>query len=238
MILDSETSLLYLSDHIQSRATFFSELSSLLRSRKIEYRFLPNTRDIWAVDYMPIQVAVDRFVQFRYQPDYLQSAKYITTQTDPDEVCKDIGLDRIHSNIILDGGNVIKGKKWAILTDKVFKENPLVSQRQLIDQLEELFDVKVIIIPREPYDFTGHVDGMLRYYDEGSLLINDYRDHLSVSYKSRLKKALADQGFKLIEIPYAPDTSNLNSANGIYINFMEMENFILVPIFEIGRAHV
>ncbi|HYF66702.1 MAG TPA: agmatine deiminase family protein [Ohtaekwangia sp.] len=231
MILDNETSLLYLSDNIRSRATFFAELSALLQSRKIQYHLLPNTRDIWAVDYMPVQVALDRFVQFRYQPDYLQSAKYITTQTDPDEVCKDIGLDRIHSNIILDGGNIIKGKKWAILTDKVFKENPLVPQKKIVAQLEELFDVKVIVIPREPYDFTGHADGMLRYYDEETLLINDYGNHLSVSYRARLAKVLASQGFKLITIPYAPNPSNLSSADGVYINFLEMKNFLLIPTF-------
>jgi agmatine deiminase len=231
MILDNETSLLYLSEHIQSRQTFFTELSALLRRRKIEYRFLRNTRDIWAVDYMPIQVALNKFVLFQYEPDYLQSPKYISTQTDPNEVCKDIQLNPIRSNLILDGGNVIKGKKWAIVTDKVFKENPSMRQAHLVEQLEELLEVKVIIIPREPYDFTGHADGMVRYYDEQTLLINDYQDHLSVSYKLRLKKALADQGFKLIEIPYAPDPSNFISANGVYINFLEMQNFIMIPTF-------
>jgi agmatine deiminase len=231
MTLDNETSLLYLSEHIRKHGRFFSGLSALLLSQKIAHRFLPNTRDIWAVDYMPVQVGVGNFVQFKYKPDYLQCPKYINTQTDTDEVCMAIGLNRTHSDIVLDGGNVIKGKNWVILTDKVFKENPLFPQKKLIAELEGVFAARVIIIPREPYDYTGHADGMVRYYDEETLLINRYGDHISSSYKSRLMKVLRGHDFKLIEIPYAPDRSDRNSANGLYINYLEMQSLILIPIF-------
>ena len=231
MILDSESTTLYLSELIHSNNSFFSCLSKLLWKRKIEYRFLPQTRDIWAVDYMPVQVSLNKFIQFKYEPDYLRPAKYAITKTNPREVCAAIGLNPIPSSIILDGGNVIKGKNWAILTDKVFKENPMIPQNRLINELEKLFEAKVIIIPREPYDFTGHADGMVRYFDEDTLLINDYGEHQSDRYQSRLRRALDQHQFKLIEIPYSPDDSNLNSAKGIYLNFLEMKDFILVPTF-------
>ena len=37
---------------------------------------LQGTKDIWAVDYMPVQIQDDEFVQFVYNPDYLQSKKW------------------------------------------------------------------------------------------------------------------------------------------------------------------
>ena len=42
-----------------------------LEHHGIPLRTIPGTQDIWCRDYMPIQVAEDRFVQFRYAPDYL-----------------------------------------------------------------------------------------------------------------------------------------------------------------------
>lgn len=71
-------------------------------------------------------------------------------------------------------------------------------EKAIVTKLEELFDARLILIPREPYDFTGHAAGMLRYFDEGTLLVNDYGRRLSVSYHNRLKNVLAKKGFDLI----------------------------------------
>ena len=37
----------------------------VLKENNIHYKFLSNTKDIWAVDYMPIQVQKEKFIQFR-----------------------------------------------------------------------------------------------------------------------------------------------------------------------------
>ena len=72
---------------------------------------------------MPNQVTTDKFIEYRYNPDYLQSVKSRTTKTYPDTACDCIGLNTIKSNLILDGGNVIKSNDCAVLTDKVVVEN-------------------------------------------------------------------------------------------------------------------
>src|SRR5690606_25240750 len=114
---------LFLSEKLKERDQFLSELIHILDHQKIMYEFLPFTNDIWAVDYMPIQQGIDKFIQFKYEPDYLQTNQFILTQTDPKLVCKAIGLNTIYSEIRMDGGNLIKGKDWVILTDKIFSEN-------------------------------------------------------------------------------------------------------------------
>ncbi len=193
---------------------------------------MDETKDIWAVDYMPIQSEIDRFIQFKYEQDYLQDDDYILTQTDPIAVCKTINLQVIESNIKIDGGNVIKGKNWVILTDKIFKENSSINKNQLLSELETLFGVEIIIIPQEPFDFTGHADGIVRYYTNDTVLVNHYKPKDNVGFQRSLKGALKSYGLKTIEIPYNPyQNSSVDSADGLYINYLQMENFILLPTF-------
>jgi len=233
MIIDSETNLLYLSEVLKSREEFFNKLTSILIKNGVEYKLLPETEDIWAVDYMPIQTELTKFIQFKYEPDYLQNDKFILSQTNTKSVCKAISLTTTDSEIKLDGGNVIKGKNWIILTEKVFKENADFKKNELINELENLFKVKVIIIPREPYDFTGHADGVIRYYDNETVLVNSYRPTDKREFQKRMTKELKNQGLRTIEIPYNPyDNSDYDMADGLYINYLQMDNFILLPIFE------
>lgn len=233
MIIDSDTNLLCLSEVLQSREVFFNNLTSILTKSSIKYKLLPETNDIWAVDYMPIQTELAKFIRFKYEPDYLQNDEFILTQTNTKSVCKSIGLNTIDSEIKLDGGNVIKGKNWVILTDKIFDENADFKKTELINELENLFLVKVIIIPKEPNDFTGHADGVIRYYDNETVLINSYKPTDKIEFQRRLTKELKNQGLKTIEIPYNPyDNSDYDMADGLYINYLQMENFILLPTFE------
>lgn len=233
MIIDSETNLLYLSEVLRSREEFFNNLTSLLTKNGVKYKLLPETNDIWAVDYMPIQTDLTKFIQFRYEPDYLQNDEFILTQTNTKSVCKTVNLNTTDSEIKLDGGNVIKGKNWVILTDKIFKENADFKKNELINELENVFQVKVIIIPKEPNDFTGHADGVVRYYNNETVLINSYKPTDKIEFQRRLTKELKNQGLKTIEIPYNPyDNSDYDMADGLYINYLQMEDFILLPTFE------
>jgi agmatine deiminase len=181
---------------------------------------------------MPIQKELDKFILFKYEPDYLQNDEFILTQTDTKTVCKAIGLSTTDSNIKIDGGNVIKGNDWVILTDKIFKENASFEKNNLITELENLFEVKVIIIPQEPSDFTGHADGIVRYYNNDTVLINSYKPTDKKEFHKRLNKELRNQGLRTIEIPYSPyDNANCDLADGLYINYLQMENLILMPTF-------
>jgi len=232
MIIDAETNLLYFSELLKPRAIFDKNLKRLLDKVGIQFRTLPNTKDIWSVDFMPVQVNLSKFIQFKYEPDYLQNDKFIRTQTNTTAVCKVIGVNTVDSVIKIDGGNVIKGKQWVILTDKIFKENPDISKDEVLDELEKLFDVKVIIIPQEPGDFTGHADGIVRQYDSDTVLVNRYEPTEKKDFQKKLAKELKNQGVKTIEIPYNPyDNVNYAMADGLYINYLQMNKFILLPTF-------
>src|SRR5271157_4880624 len=103
---------------------FYGEFCSLLNNLQIKYALLPQTNDIWCRDYMPVQVSKNEFVQFKYFPDYLNAKKWRKTISDISAICKSIGLKPKVSDIKIDGGNVVRSKTKAIMTDKIFKENP------------------------------------------------------------------------------------------------------------------
>ena len=126
MISDKNTNKIYFSEKLKvDYPKVCMSIESVLNSNNVSYEFLPKTKDIWARDYMPIQVSKGKFVEFRYDPDYLQGKYkgYRDLKTYPDIVCNELGIETIKSDIILDGGNVIKSDNCVILTDKIVVEN-------------------------------------------------------------------------------------------------------------------
>src|SRR5690606_13825515 len=101
-----------------------------------------------------------------------------------------------------------------------------------VNELENLFEAKPIIIPRDPDDFTGHADGMVRYYNDNTVLINRYRANGKPAFQKRFKTALRKEGLHLIEVPYNPyRNADYDSAVGMYINYLQVKDLVVVPTF-------
>ena len=229
MISDYKTNFLYLADTLpQEHPTFYKHLTALLKQAKISFGLIPNTKDIWAKDFMPIQVASHQFVNFVYEPDYLENEE--AYKTDGAVVAKQLNIASEPNTINLDGGNVVAYDNKVILCDKIFRENKALSADELIRQLEGAFDTQSIyFVPQLPEDKIGHADGMVRFIDADTVLINDMKMEDPL-YASSVRIALRNAGFKLVEMPYKPNLSG-DSAKGIYINYMHIGQVIIVPQF-------
>lgn len=235
MITDKQTNHLYLADTLPSKATdFYGRFEKLLQSLNIGFDILPNTKDVWAVDYMPIQTDIDRFVRFLYAPNYLlEYQNWSKTISDTDAICKQIGIETIKTNIKLDGGNISRTTDKVIISDIIFSENPTYERKQLLKEIKDLLQVdKIYLIPQEPGDFTGHSDGMARFIDENTLIINDY-SKAKEPFRRAFDIAIHNTGLDYIKIPYtARENKKSTHANGLYINYLQMENTVIVPIFD------
>lgn len=144
MITDKETNKVYFSEWLKKDSDFkdaCSRITTILDKHKIDYTFLKETKDIWARDYMPVQKDVGSFIQFRYEPFYLQDQ--IEFQSDPKIVCPANGINPVFSNINIDGGNVIKWHDKVIISTRVFAENQGYDKIKLIAEIERLFDARV-----------------------------------------------------------------------------------------------
>lgn len=234
MIQDNQTNTLFLADTLAEKYPgFYSHFTNILHHSKVDYRLIPNTRDVWAVDYMPIQVNDNKFVQFAYTPDYLMPKLWRKTITDTDEICRRLGIETLKSDIVLDGGNVVKYSNTVIMCDKVFRENKQYSERTIIDTLQLLLEVdRIIFVPQDKHDFTGHADGMVRFLDSDTVLINDLSGE-SVHYQSAFRMSLHNAGLHYVEVPFCPDNVHAHSAHGLYINYLEMNGIIFLPVFGI-----
>lgn len=234
MITDGNTNMLFFADCLPVKyPRFFSQLERILHRNKVAFNLLADAKDIWAVDYMPIQIEVDEFVQFVYNPDYLRSKKWQRSITDGHKLAQTLGIDAYRSNIVLDGGNVVSSNQKVILCDKILRENNHYTKEQLLSKLRRTFHLeKVFLVPQQPGDFIGHADGMVRFIDENTVLVNDYSKEKS-SYRSAFKVAIQNAGLSVVQLPYNPYENRSNTqANGIYVNYLQMERLIVLPIYE------
>jgi len=236
MITDKETNTIYFSEKLE---TYFpktcNQIIEALKSKGIEPKFLPNTNDIWARDFMPIQVSENKFIEYRYDPDYLQAKKYRKLKSFPDIVCESIDLKTHKTNLIIDGGNVIKSKDCVILTDKVIQENKdYYTKENLINKLRELFEIeKIILIPWDKNEPYGHADGMIRFIDENSVLVQKYFDEYDEIFRNKLFGELDKHGLSWEKMEF--DVENENENNWGYLNFLQTQNIILLPVFGIDE---
>lgn len=183
---------------------------------------------------MPIQIDTDRFVQFRYEPSYLED--YLHLQSDPKEVYKANNINPVFSNINIDGGNIVQWEDRAILTDRIFTENPGYTDRlKLIDEIEKLLEAEIIIIPQIKSDMTGHADGLVRFKDKNTLIGNN-REQEYKYWSSGINKILNQYHIEYIDIPFVnhKEKGYPDSAIGCYVNYLEVSNLIVLPIFEVA----
>jgi agmatine deiminase len=221
----------FVSDLLKARhPSFHHELGKQIARFGLALREIPGTRDIWCRDYMPVPIAEDRFVQFRYEPDYLADACHLIT---PPEVAKPIcGRSCRGSELIADGGNIVRRGGIAILTERILAENATLSRKKVECKLRDELEVdRLIAIPVEPGDIFGHADGIVQFVDDELVLVNDY-DDIDRAYGRRVVSALRRHHVDPIPIPYAPTyamKAGIPSAVGVYVNLLETQRAIFVP---------
>jgi len=215
-------------------------------------------KNIWCRDYMPVRNCKGHLIKFDYSPSYLMASKSGIKSRPQTNVLKSQIDDNVtDSNIIIDGGSVEIYGESVIVSDRIFRDNFKKwdnDEKGLLKQLkEDLEALKVIVVPQHPYDFTGHVDGMVRFINENNVLINDLSDEFNKAafdknkYRKKLieqwyysfKMALFDAGLEWKELTsnFFPKDVKIgpSDAYGIYLNFLHLEEIILAPGFGIDE---
>ncbi len=241
MITDVGTDIIYFSGLLPKRhPAFFKRLSALLKLKGVKYELLPDTKDIWLRDYMPIlrPAGVERafadvedvFVLFKYNPSYLKTKKWRHTITDAAKVCQDIGIKPRIMDLVVDGGNIVRLGWKAIMTEQVYLENLRYRKSAVHAMLMDLLNVdELIMIPVEPGDPYGHADGCVRFVDKKRVLINEVLPGQK-AFGKKLRGVLQKHDLQWIEMPYFNYIDH--SAVGNYINFLEAGDLILVPSYK------
>jgi len=232
MVPDWETNKVFYS--FLSTYDFKIELGKLrrfLKESNLGYGHIAGTKDYFCRDYMPIQISENEYIQFNFKPDYLlRNEKMLGFVTDTETVFRKNSFFKKFkiqkSELILDGGNIIKSKNRVIVTDKVVQDNNLPLE-EIREKLEKLFNAKVIIIPKFPGEETGHADGIIRFIDEETVLTINLDDE-NAEWKDKLIKELKLSNLNIISLPKAKSPDK----DWRYINYLHVATKVIVPSFE------
>lgn len=224
----------YMSEKLKERyPDTCSRLTQILEKHHVNYKFLKGTKDIWCRDYMPIQTENGKLIQFKYDPSYLRDNKeWEESRSDVKDVCELNGFKPEFSDINLDGGNVLICDGRAILSNRIFSENPDMDKEELVNELSRLLECEIIIIPAENDDMTGHADGMVRFVNKNTILGNTMAEEYKY-WQDGMKKVIDKYNLKYIDVPFfvPKDPKHPYSAVGIYVNYLEVRNLIVMPVF-------
>jgi agmatine deiminase len=236
MIPDWQTNCVYFSDLLHRKyPAVFAALEAILTRSGTAVAAIPKTKDIWCRDFMPIQVDGDTFCRFIYDPDYLRGYDHLKT---PAASCRlKTMTDCRNVELVLDGGNVVPAVNKVILTDKIFKENSARSEKEIRRLLEQTLQAECIMIPRPPYDPIGHADGVVRFLNEDTVLVNDSRGR-EAAYGRRLRSVLRRHRLECVAVPYFVEdhaTAGIPSAAGCYINYLRTDKLLILPVFGVAR---
>lgn len=232
MITDQLTNTIFFSHLLEQKCPDLYCAISALKEKGYPIEFFQGAKDIWARDYMPIQVAPDRFVSFKYYPDYLLTSEYRDSLTEnAADIARQILGDKaevIDSDIIIDGGNVIKCDNAVIMVDKVIQANPHYSASKLLAELTRLYGCEVFLIPWDAEEGVyGHSDGVVRYMSDGELLFAKYPDP---KYIKRCQTMLKAHFNKIYNLWMPSGTAKCREGfQWAYINFIRTKEYIFMP---------
>ncbi|MFI5151500.1 MAG: agmatine deiminase family protein [Bacteroidia bacterium] len=233
--MEGNVDTLYFSSLLPARhPVLWNKIGGAVREKGIRHFLLDQTADIWARDYMPIQVGKDKWVLFGYQPGYLKG-KYEDLRTDQEILIQALPIINGTSSceIRMDGGNLIMLERTAIVTDRIYRENKDRSRSIVRERIMEVLGLeKLIVIPHEPFDFTGHADGMIRFINPEKVFLADYRRNNPGLWK-KLISILGRNRIEVIPFPYCQ--SKLKNENGdytaigCYINYLRAKALVVLP---------
>ena len=214
----------YFSQHLTAYSCW-ANIKQALEENGIAYGLLPNTKDVWARDYMPAY-SNGHYVSYVYNPDYLQNEKDKKYITDNIAEVFDLSNEDVTSTkLVIDGGNVIVCGDKVIMTDKIFDENSSLSKEEVIAEIERAFSAKLVVIPWDKEEEFGHADGMVRYVSDNHVLINQYKD-IDPEFRQKLIDALSPYFSEISELEYGNASSSQSWA---HINYLQVDNYIFVP---------
>ncbi|MDE6646255.1 MAG: agmatine deiminase family protein [Prevotella sp.] len=240
IITDDLCDTIYISSMLRTEETY-SPIQAVV-AKGIKWAFegecdvieLENTNNVWARDYMPVQITANRFWKYVYNPNYLQSKTNLPTITDFNNVKSDIRNQYFStskkSEIIADGGNVVKCDSYIIMTDKVFVEAKNITKDISWITLRKELGVDVVIIPRNPADRLGHADRTVRYAGPNRVLFRAPQDEEDKEFMDDVIQQFKRQkpDVEVFQLDFS-SVKKPDRNNWCYISFLRVGNHIVVP---------
>jgi len=159
------------------------KIKKLFPDKNLETVLIYDFEEIWLRDIMGFFIGKKKIVKPIFKPDYFTKTynkKYLQKldRQVRQIIDKTIGLEIIDLPLVLDGGNVVSNGEIAIITDKIYRDNPTRKKEEVNELIEEYLKVKPFIIPQMHNDKLGHSDGYISFLKKYWILISEYPIYL------------------------------------------------------------
>jgi len=230
LLADTNTDTVYFSNYLPKQCpNLYKNLKKFLKDNGVDCRLLKYTNDYWCRDYMPIQTEDNRFVSYKYLPNYLnddENRKYITNVKKVDNIdFLKWGDNVVDLDLIIDGGNVVKCGNKIVMTEKVFVENENKSRDDVQKMLTDAFECEIVFIPWDREEIYGHSDGVIHYLGDNRVLMTNY-EQIDTDMTTKFRRVL-DEHFDVVSLKY--DIEHLDKNSWAYINYLQIGKLVLVP---------
>ncbi|HDY75749.1 MAG TPA: hypothetical protein ENH49_04420 [Candidatus Marinimicrobia bacterium] len=234
----------------------YDRIKEVLKKPRYNLQLINNySNNEWCRDYMPLHASDGKLVKFKYEPIYLmETKKWKRTIPKVDDILSDLNIEVADTcDLKLDGGAIEIFGKTGIISNRVIIENQPMTEVEICDTIKNKLQLdRIIIIPIHPDDFTGHVDGAVRFINENTVLINydkdvldnakllhTYKRQLIEQFFYSLRMSLYNTGLKWEYLTYVEgkqkDEKDPKNNFNLYLNFLNLENLILMPSYGMDK---
>lgn len=211
------------------------EIETKLKEEGVKPKWLDQTNDIWARDYMPLQIYDTYFIHYTYYPDYLMhSLEDRASITNPIRLEQKVliceGKEVVNLPLILDGGNAVITDRHVIMTEKVLAENcrdRYSNENAVSNQIRKKMKLEPLFIHWNKKEKYGHTDWLVRYLGgPTNMVIVATNEEMTMDASiSAIRKLSEAQCYDVRE--FKLDNPTLNS--WAYLNYVQINNIVLMP---------
>jgi len=151
--------------------------------------------------------------------------------------------------LVWDCGNLATNGNIGFITERIFKDNPEFSKKEVASLIQEhLGIIEPIFIPEPKHDPLAHADGYLTFIMENRAVVSSYPEHWDKDdrqYVEKIRRELKNCEIEVIMIYDSPEAKyyygtakngGIPSARGIYVNFLQLNDTFIVPEFSFGLS--
>lgn len=233
------------------------KLQNKYQYKKINTIGIKHWDEIWLRDCIGINMK-DQVVKPFYHPQYCTHYRHKDYFEHLNKLSRVIVKECLKKKIvpmplIMDGGNFSNNNSTVFLTNKILEDNRELSKSEIIHILQGFTSLRPEIIERSKTDTIGHTDGFISFLSENKVLLSNYPSlpflKSDIDFIYDVRKRLEDEKFEVIDFYDRPidevvpcecyrkkKKACLYSARGNYINFLRLNNTIILPEYNLPTA--
>lgn len=220
ILISSETTTRY--------KKFTHDIRSFCSENKVGLSIIQSPNP-WIRDYAPVQIDNKNY-KFQYQPYYHYTPKYREPIPHQMGVFNAYFSEITELNITVDGGAILIDDSGKII---------LLSKAHNSPKINSYFDelgFSIIHLNPDPQDFTGHLDGIYRILDRTILYSHSLDSLNNNQWHIDNINLLKAYGYTVSTLSDMGLLINWDLYLGMYMNFLVVEKFILIPRAKNAKA--